>query len=244
MKKIALFLGLMAIICMNVKAQNKMELRFGLFGGVNLANMQLDDAFAFDGTLWNHNLYDLEKEMHVGLRVGGIFEMKFSQTFSFQTELFYNQTGFKQEYKYFDTAGEWECEAKTSVHALSVGVIAKIWPTKWMSVDLGVQPNINLSVIKKTEKEIGKVKEYEGFSYLPEGYSAFAFDALAGLTFYPWRKLFIQARYNLGFTNVLKADTPYYDYIDEDHTQTKLYHSFSDATSKNRTFQLSVGFLF
>ncbi|MCQ2308363.1 MAG: PorT family protein [Bacteroidales bacterium] len=242
MKRITLFLGLMAVFCTGVKAQDKMELRYGLFAGMNFSNMNLDDAFAFEGTLWSHDINDVEKKMHCCLRLGGVFEMKFNKSLGLQAELFYNQTGFVQKYKYTDTAGEWDCKAKTSVHALSVGVMLKAWPVKWMSVDLGVQPNINLSVVKKSDKTVGNLEKHEVFSYLDDGYNTFSFDALAGLTFYPWRKLFVQTRYNFGLTDVLKADTPHYVYVDPSHTI--LSHSFTDAKSKNRTFQVSVGFFF
>lgn len=241
MKRIAFFLVLMAVICGGVKAQGKMEIRYGLFAGVNFSNMKLDDAFAFEGTMWD-DVYDAEKKMHGCFRLGGVFEAKFNKSFGLQAELFYNQTGFNQRYKYTDTAGEWDCKAKTSVHAMSVGLVVKVWPVKWLSVDLGAQPNINLSVVKKSDKTLESLEKHEAFSYLDDGYSAFSFDVLAGLTFYPWKKLFVQARYNLGLTNTLKTDNPHYEYIDPLHS--KLYHNFTEATSENRTFQMSVGFLF
>jgi hypothetical protein len=131
---------------------------------------------------------------HAGL----ITEISLSDSFALQPELLYSTQGAS----YKNAIGEF----KNELGYISIPVLAKIYLNKSISLEMGPQASFLLS--KKDEFNLND-------------YNSFDFSVNGGLGLKLTKSLFIQARYNLGLSEISK-----------------------NADAKNSVFQLSAGILF
>ncbi|WP_220763519.1 porin family protein [Flavobacterium sp. UMI-01] len=149
------------------------SIRLGVKGGINYANQNGTEI-----TVTNDN-YDSEAitSYHAGL----VAEVKLLEGFAIQPELLYSTQG--ASYKY---AGE---EFKNELGYLSIPVIAKIYLSKSLSLELGPQASFLMNQRKNVDFKDSKT---------------FEFAAVGGLGLNITKSLFIQARYGLGLTEASK----------------------------------------
>lgn len=172
MKKIILAAVLFLATSATIQAQ---LLKIGVKAGVNFAN-QTGDA-SFSGI-------DYSKDGITSYHAGLIAEVKLLEKFSIQPELLYSTQGAT----YKNAIGEF----KNELGYLSIPVMAKIYVTKSLSLEVG--PQASFLVSNKKEFDVQDPKTFD-----------FAINAGLGLKI--TEGIFIQGRYGFGLTEVSsKAD--------------------------------------
>ncbi|GEC71848.1 Outer membrane protein beta-barrel domain-containing protein [Flavobacterium flevense] len=160
---VALMLFSMATV---LQAQS---IRFGIKGGANFANQYGDD------------FPDVNKEGITSYHAGLVSEIKLIENFAIQPELLYSTQGAT-----YKNAVE---EFKNELGYLSIPVLAKIYLSKSLSLEVGPQASFLLS--ERNDFDVEDAKTFE-------------FAAVGGLGLNVTKNLFIQARYGLGLTEVSK----------------------------------------
>lgn len=161
-----LLLGSFAVI----QAQS---IRFGIKGGINYAN-QNGSAITVNSDNYNS---DAITSYHAGL----VAELKLIERFAIQPELLYTTQGAS----YKNAVDEF----KNELGYLSIPVVAKIYLSKSLSLDLGPQASFLMSQRKNINLEDSET---------------FEFAVVGGLGLNVTKKIFIQARYGLGLTEASK----------------------------------------
>lgn len=167
MKKTILVAIMLLSITTVLQAQS---IRFGVKGGANFANQNGDTPPAFES-----------KESITSYHAGLVSEIKLFDSFAIQPELLYSTKGAS-----YKNAME---EFKNELGYLSVPVLAKIFLSKSLSLELGPQASFLLSDRKNVN--FGDAKTFE-------------FGVVGGLGLNITKNLFIQARYGLGLTEASK----------------------------------------
>ena len=201
-------LSIAALVAISFSANAQQNFTIGPKAGVNFSTLS-----------------DVPKgKMLPGFYVGAFAELKLSDKFSFQPELVYSSQGAKNIYS--------ETVASVSVHHhnhdkleyINLPLLAKYYFIKGFSVELGPQFGLLLKATNKDEITTNGVEVKEDTDFKKE-VNTFDFGIGAGLAYDLPNGFFVNARYNLGLTNVGKSNQ-YYD------------------GSKNRVTQLGVGFKF
>ncbi|QSB28139.1 porin family protein [Flavobacterium sp. CLA17] len=169
MKKILLAAVLFIATSATIQAQ---LLQIGAKAGVNFAS-QTGDA-SLNGVAF-------DKDGITSYHVGVVAEIKLLEKFSIQPELLYSTQGAT----YKNAVNEF----KNELGYLSIPVMAKIYMTKSLSLEVGPQASFLLS-----EKNDFDVKDAETFE----------FGVNAGLGLKITKNIFVQARYGLGLTEASK----------------------------------------
>jgi hypothetical protein len=167
MKKILLVAVLFLATSATIQAQ---LLKIGVKAGVNFANQHGDASF--DGIA-------VDKEGITSYHAGLVAEIKLLEKFSIQPELLYSTQGAT----YKNAVDEF----KNELGYLSIPVMAKIYVTKSLSLEVGPQASFLLS--NKEEFDAQDPKTFD-----------FAINAGLGLKI--TEGIFIQGRYGLGLTEV------------------------------------------
>lgn len=169
MKKIILAAVLFIATSATIQAQ---LLQFGVKAGVNFAS-QTGDA-SLSGVAFDKNGIT---SYHVGV----VAEVKLLEKFSIQPELLYSTQGAT----YKNAFGEF----KNELGYISIPVMAKIYMTKSLSLEVGPQASFLVS----------NKKEFDAADP-----NTFDFALNAGLGLKLTKSIFIQGRYSLGLTEVSK----------------------------------------
>lgn len=194
MKKIALFFVCVILAC-NVYAQEKKSI-WGVKAGLNISGFWKGD--------------DLDSKSKLGYQLGVVYEYRFSRLFALSPELIFSSEGMKG-YFYDD---DLVAKVKSTVYAnyFNLPVMAKFYVLKRLSIDFGPQIGVNVFMHKSVEGY--------GVKMDSEEYHGYHFGFGLGAT-YNYKDIFIQARYNLGLTNV-----------------------FTFTPSKDYNFQIALGYKF
>lgn len=171
MKKSILITAALIAISFSTQAQS---VRLGIKGGINYANQTGTDITITSG---NYKTADAITSYHAGL----VAEVKLTDKFAFQPELLYSTQGAT-----YKNAVE---EFKNELGYVSIPLLAKIYLTNSISLELGPQASFLLS-----EKNKFDYKQSETFE----------FSAVGGLGLNITKNLFVQARYGLGLTEASK----------------------------------------
>lgn len=163
-------------------------------------------------------------KMLPGFYVGAVAEMKFTEKFSFQPELVYSSQGVKNVYTETLAAVSVRHHNHDKLEYINLPLLAKYYFTKGFSVELGPQFGLLLKATNKDEITTNNVEVKKNTDFKHE-VNSFDFGIGAGLAYDISNGFFVNARYNLGLTNVGKSNQ-YYD------------------GSKNRVTQLGVGYKF
>lgn len=150
------------------------SVRFGIKGGINYANQNGTEITVNSS---NFDSADAITSYHAGL----VTEIKLFDKFAIQPELLYSTQGAT-----YKNAVE---EFKNELGYISIPVLAKIYLSKSLSLELGPQASFLLSERNKFD-----YKESETFE----------FAAVGGLGLNITKNLFLQARYGLGLTEASK----------------------------------------
>jgi hypothetical protein len=170
MKKTILVSVLLLAASFTMQAQS---VKFGIKAGLNYANQT--------GTDITINSTNYKTDAITSYHAGLVAEIKILDKFSIQPELLYSTQG--ATYKDAFT------EFKNEVGYLSVPVMAKIYLSENVSLELGPQASFLLS-------------DRKAFNALDQ--STFDFAAAGGLGLKITKSIFIQGRYVLGLTEVSK----------------------------------------
>lgn len=167
MKKLILVAIMLLSVTTVLQAQS---IRFGVKGGANFANQNGDAPPEFES-----------KKSITSYHVGLVSEIKLVDRFAIQPELLYSTQG--ASYKNIDK------EFKNELGYLSIPVLAKIYLSESLSLELGPQASFLLNDRKNVD--FGDAKTFE-------------FGVVGGLGLNITKNLFIQARYGLGLTEASK----------------------------------------
>jgi hypothetical protein len=186
------------------------DLSYGVKAGMNISNFFSDDSSD-------------EFDSKAGINIGAFLEIPISEKFSVQPELMYSGQG-SQETLYFDGEAVGSIDFRKYKYAfdyLNIPVLVKYYVTDAFSIHAGPQLGVLLSAKDKIDTDnIGDGDVEVDISSLAEPID-FSFNFGIGYEF--GAHFLIDARYNMGLTNVVDSN---------------------DGKLKNGVFQFSVGYKF
>ena len=195
-KHLTLLLFLLSTI--NIIGQN--EFRYGIKAGANFTGFHTENKTSLD---------------NFGINIGGIAEIQLSELFSIQAELIYNRKGGlfnvnNASFTQFFTVD-------TQLDYIDVPIQGKLSFIKNLSLDVGPQ----IGFLIKDKGEIVSHENRNGENVKFRNINKIDLSLNCGLTYEFYDNLFMQARYNHGFTEI-----------------------FDTWSDKNSAISLSVGYLF
>lgn len=188
--------ALLLLLSNSIFAQDK-KVSFGLKGGVNYSNLNGGD-----------------NKPIVGFHVGGFTEIKLSNLISFQPELLFSAQGFKLETPIRENFDD-PITIRTytiNLNYVNIPLLAKFNITPVFNASFG--PQVGVLIMAKNDDGGDIINYYNTIDV--------AADFGAGLTF---SHFVVDARYNLGLTDVQKNQLP-------------------GTGNKSSVIQLSVGYKF
>ncbi|RZJ66034.1 MAG: PorT family protein [Flavobacterium sp.] len=194
MRKIVLT-ALVAACTIAAHAQEK-KVRFGVKGGLNVATQKIEE------------LGSIDQESKIGFHVGGVVEFAFTENLSLQPEVVYSKQGTTLE-----DAGE---KIDFHVDYVNVPIVFKYNNLGVKGFGVGIGPQVGFLVNAKAE---GGGEEED----IKDIYKSTDFAAVLNLEYEFDFGLFIQTRYNFGFTDI---------------------NDLGDNKIQNRVFQVSAGYKF
>jgi len=211
------------------------DLKFGVKGGVNFANLNVD----YGGVYGNYGGFDDNYKMKVGFNAGGFVEYKFTDKWAIQPEVLYSLQGSKQ--KFNDIDGNYD--VKTNLSYINVPVMVKFYPIPKLYAEAGPQVGFLISAKEKYSEKVfvsADSDEMDDNIDVKDHYKSidFGFNVGAGYEF--TENLFVNLRYNIGLSNI--DDTPStseYNYDEDD-----FYFGGLSLKTKNSVLSLSVGYKF
>lgn len=225
MKKITLS----AIALMAFAFTQAQDLKFGVKGGVNFANLNVD----FGGVYGDYGVYGFDDnyKMKIGFNVGAFAEYKFTDKWAIQPEVLYSLQGSKREFK--DVDGDYD--VKSNLSYVNIPIMVKFYPIPKLYAEAGPQIGVLVNAkYKASEKIYGNDvnEELEDNKDAKDDFKSidFGFNIGAGYEF--TENLFVNLRYNIGLSDI--DDTP--DPDGEDY--------FYDLKTKNSVLSLSLGYKF
>ncbi|MGO3238658.1 MAG: porin family protein, partial [Psychroflexus halocasei] len=174
----------------------------GAKGGVNFASVTGDD---FDSP-----------DSRTSFNAGIVAEVPYSERFSLQAEVFYSGQGFEVEDINFAGANINTNKIEYQLDYIQVPLLAKVYLIEGLNVYAG--PQIGFKVNEEIDYESGDVNVDD--TILPEAQD-FDFSGTVGAGYKFDNGLFVDARYNYGFSDLIK-----------------------DTDSHNSVIQAGVGFMF
>lgn len=168
-------------------------------------------------------------------QAGAFFEYRFSDKFSIAPELVFAAQGGKTDgviiYDKDDLVSGYDSNAKWTynMNYINLPVMLKFYATPELSIDLG--PQLGVNVYHKATLKAGKTN-YKETVDLKDIVNTIDVGIGFGLTYNITEQVFVQGRYTLGVTNVLKR---------------KIYDSdaeYNHDYAKNGNAQIAIGFRF
>lgn len=197
MKKIVLS----AFAILTIGLVHAQDLRFGVKAGLNLATLS-GGATNEDAT------------MKVGFHAGGLMEVKFTDKLALQPELLFSLQGTKIDGRVDYGGGEYdEYSDKLNLGYINIPVMLKFYPTKSFFLEAG--PQVGFLVTGKRNRDFTEVYD-DGNSIVTtktssetdvkDLYKSIDFGFNVGLGYDFTENVFINARYNIGLSNI--SDVP------------------------------------
>jgi hypothetical protein len=217
MKKLAVLLLLASAPAMSF-AQGRSPIRFGLKAGGNLSHMTISDN--------NGNNYG-SSSFGFGYFGGGLMEISgpAGSKFKGQIEALYNRHTYKNNYL---AIGSTSIDQTTKLHQITVPVMVKYFVIPSLSFNLGAAANFNVGAKAKTETTFDNTTTTSTTDFKDNDYlQTVQIGALAGVSYYIYKGLFIDGRYNYTFGKML----------DQKNNTDPAYKNAS-------TIQLGVGYKF
>lgn len=224
MKKIVLS----AFAILTIGLVNAQDLKFGAKAGVNLATLS-GDATNEDAT------------MKVGFHAGGLMEVKFTDKLALQPELLFSLQGTKIDGRIDYGAGEYdEYSDKLNLAYINIPVMLKFYPIKSFFLEAG--PQVGFLVGGKRNREFTEVyndgntnitNTQSSETDVKDLYKSIDFGFNVGLGYDFTENIFINARYNIGLSNI--SDVP---------STFGFFPGVAELDRKNSVISLSFGFKF
>lgn len=147
---------------------------------------------------------DVDAKSKVGFNAGAFAEYSINDWFAISPELLYSAQGCKGDVD--------EADVALRFNYINIPILAKFYVLEKLSVETGPQLGFVVSAKAKADDVTAKMDS--------DFYNSFDFSWAVGAT-YNFGKVFANARYNFGLTDVVK-----------------------EATNKNSVFQIGVGYRF
>ena len=159
-----------------------------------------------------------DNKQKVGLLAGGVVSYELSEQFDLQGELFYANRGYKTDI-YLEVSDKNPHDWKFSLSYLNLPLLLKWYPIgQGVYVEAGPQ----VGYLRDNSNDIEGWPKDESLDQNPWGdYKRWDFGLVGGIGYSFNMGLFVDVRYDLGLTNVLK-----------------------ECTSKQRAWEFSVGYMF
>jgi opacity protein-like surface antigen len=183
MKKI--ILTVMAVFAFGFA--NAQEAKFGIKGGLNLANLSGDIK---------------DNSSKIGFNVGGFVEIKVSDKFAIQPELLYSKQGTK-----FEKSGTgFSSESKRNLSYINIPVMAKYYAADKFSLEFG--PQIGFLTSAEADFTVTTLGvTVSGNEDVKDEYESIDFGVNFGAGFDFTENLSLGLRYNLGLSNIAKTES-------------------------------------
>lgn len=196
-----------AIIASASFGANAQKVQFGIKGGLNITK--------FGGDI------DLS-DYKTGLQAGAVAEIKFSDKFSLQPELLFNQQGMMYKVNFYDGGLYTRTKIFEKLNYISLPIMAKIYVFKGLSIQAGPQISLLTGAKRKiefdTEEGNGSIE-----ASVNAQYEKLDLGMAMGVGYdFPFG-LFFQGRYVAGISNI---------------------SAMPDSSLKNKTFNISAGYKF
>lgn len=185
--------------------EQKGNIEFGVKGGLNLSHM---NKASF--------------KIHPGIHAGVFAEYTLNNFLGIQGELLYSMMGAKENYSAIYLEESYDAEETYKNNYIVLPVLAKLYVTKSLSLDLG--PQFGYMVSAKVKRNIDGTSEFMEsgtFDYYDGVDNKFDTSFAIGLSYKLGNRFDISGRCNLGLT---KLDNGY--------------------NSKNNVFQFGIGYRF
>ncbi len=163
---------------------NAQDVKFGVKGGVNLANFGGDA----EGT-----------DAKIGFNVGGFAEIKVSDKFAIQPELLYSVQGAKSS----ESGSGYSYEYKENLSYINIPVMAKYYVADKFSLEAGPQVGFLISAKSKYDVTSGGVNA-TGTEDSKDDYNTLDLGANFGAGYDFTENVSVGVRYNLGLSNIAK----------------------------------------
>lgn len=219
-----LVIALLAFSFTTIEAQ---EMRFGVKGGVNFANMTMKAGG-----------FSAKADGRTAFHIGALAEFELSESFSIQPELLYNSVGSKTK----DSFGGMSEESTTKLDYLSIPIMAKYYFIEGFAVEAGPQIGILMSA-KEDYSFSGAGISESGSDDIKDALKGIDLGLGIGASYRLDMGLFFSARYVIGLSNIAKDNSSDFD-DDWDDWDDDFGMDFGGLTVKNNTFQISVGYMF
>lgn len=217
MKKITLAI-LATALAISANAQKKFT--FGIKGGLNVVTITNMDFVVSENQLsW------FQTENKSSFYAGAFAEWRFAKFFALSPELVYSGQGMSSTANIqLSNVDFVYTESNVMLSYINLPVMAKLYPLRWLSIDLG--PQAGLLVAAKTRSVVSTDVMGPSVTETTDSKGDFKnidFSLGMGLTCNFSKHIFMQARYNLGLTEIPKG-------------------SDNDKGHKNSVIQFGMGF--
>lgn len=172
----------MAMIGLEIGA-NAQNLTFGAKVGYNVAGIT--------------NMDDLDAPSDIiSFNAGAFAEWRFNRFFGFAPEIVYSRQGALVGAV---LTGPGDCSATVNLDYINVPALARLYPVRWLSMDIG--PQVGFLVSANTRKG-----DY-GTKNSKDNFNGVDLSLAMGLTFNLGKHIFLQGRYNMGLTDITRVIT-------------------------------------
>ena len=219
--KLLIITSITLLMCKLASAQ---DIEWGVKAGINMSTLKTD----IDG----------EKYLF-GYHVGGLADIKITEKFSIQPELFYSLEGakIKDSFSFEDEGTTFDIDYKEDAKLayLQLPIMLKYELAKNLSLEAG--PQIGYLLSAKSDYDVTMTFDDETFSdsgteSIKDQVKSFAYGLNLGLGYEFSNKMFVQGRYHLGLSDINKSDSSNDD------------ESIDRGSIKNSGFKLSLGYKF
>lgn len=207
---------------------NAQDISFGVKAGVN-----------YGATLTTDSDYNDHFDAMIGPHFGVLADIAITDDFSFQPELLYSPSGFKQAETIETAAGDVTYDLKGAVNYLTLPLMAKYYFVDGFSLEagpyVGFVISANLDGTVEMPDVLGGTITYDKED-IKESYNSIDYGLGVGASYELEMGVFFTARYNLGLSDINAEDLS--EIPDTDGVLDK------DDKIQNNIFQFSVGYKF
>lgn len=188
MKKIVL--AAIAVVGFGATGFAQQQVKFGPKAGVNFSNLSKGNDFN-------------DAKMRTGFHVGAVAEIKFNEKFSIQPEVVYSTQGSE-----VTTLVTSNVAAVSTIKNdyINIPIMAKYYVVNGFSVEAG--PQVGFLMKSETEGTVpSPLGTTTGTTDTKDNYNSVDFGVNFGLAYDLPQGFFVNARYNLGLSDVIKDNT-------------------------------------